>query len=405
MGEETNKYEASQIQVLEGREAVRKRPGMYIGSTGERGLHQMVFEAADRAVSEVLAGRASRVDVTLTSDGGVRVADDGLGTRIGGAGESGTPGLEALLTRMQGFEARVWPGGRRDVTLGFRGVGLFVVNALSNRLTAEERRDGVRWVQEYARGVAVTPLTEAGTSTGSGTSIAFWPDAEIFETAVCSFEALAERFRELAFLNRAVDISLTDQRGPAESRSVRFRYPEGARDFVVFLDTRAGESPHSEVSCFEQEDPRMAGTLEVALRWRGGGEERVRGFANSRPTPGGGMHVQGLRDGVAAAVNAYARERGLLKAADPDLGADRIGEGLTAVVSVKLDLPEFAGSTRDVLGNAAVRPCVGQAVREHLGSWLAEHPERAAAVIGRVVQGNSVSSQCVQLDAAAWGRR
>ncbi|MFJ6632115.1 ATP-binding protein [Streptomyces sp. NPDC091376] len=380
MSEETTRYDASHIRVLEGWEAVRKRPGMYVGSTSERGLHNMVFEVADRAVNEVLAGRAGSVEVTLTPDGGVRVADDGPGVPVGEAQGTGGPELEALLTTMQ---TAAGPGGRHAVPLGFCGVGPFVVNALSRRMTAEVRRAGIRWAQEYARSVAVSPLSEAETATGCGTVIVFWPDADIFEAAEFSFDALAERFRELAFLNRALDISLIDRRRPGESRSARFRFPGGARDFVAFLDTEMAAHAPTETVAFELEDPRMAGVVEVALRWCGSHEERVRGFANSRPTIGG-THELGFRDGVAAAVTAYARERLLLKPTDPGLRADQFGEGLTAVVSVKLDHPEFKGPTRGVLGNPPVRTCVGQAVQEHLGTWLDGHPEHASAVFGRI---------------------
>ncbi|MDJ0345375.1 hypothetical protein QMK19_21295 [Streptomyces sp. H10-C2] len=198
---------------------------------------------------------------------------------------------------------------------------------------------------------------------------------------------LTDRFRELAFLNRDLDISLTDKRCPAESRLVRFRFPGGVRDFVAFLDEQAAAPVHPDIIGFEREDPRMAGTMEAALRWHGSGEERVRSFANSRPTPAGGTHVLGFHDGVGAAVHAYARERRLPTGTDPDLSTDRIGEGLAAVVSVKLEHPEFEGSKRGVLGNAMVRACVGQAVQEHLGRWLEEHPEQAAAVIDRIIQG------------------
>lgn len=195
------------------------------------------------------------------------------------------------------------------------------------------------------------------------------------------------RYRELAFLNRGLDISLTDERRPARSRSARFRFSGGVRDFVAFLDEQAEGLVPPDVLGFEREEPRMAGTMEVALRWCGSRQERVHSFANCRPTPAGGTHTMGLRDGLAAAVNAYARERRLLTPADPDLSTDRIGEGLTAVVSVKLDHPEFEGAMRDRLGNTAVRACVGQAVQEHLGQWLERHPEQAAAVIGRITQG------------------
>ncbi|MFC8509840.1 ATP-binding protein [Streptomyces sp. NPDC057411] len=399
MSEGTNAYDASRIQLLEGWEAVRKRPGMYVGSTGERGLRQMVFEVTDRAVNEVLAGRASRVDVTLTSDGGVRVRDDGPGLAVGDAAAPGTPGLQALLTEMQ---FGTGGHGPRSVSLGLWGAGPFVVNALSNRMTAEVRRDGARWVQEYARGVAVTPLTETGPATDSGTTLTFWPDAGIFGTAEFSFTELADRFRELAFLNREMDISLTDRRHSPAPRSVRFRFPGGARDFVVFLDAQEAAPNHAHAEAeadadadvsvigFEREDPRMGGAVEVALRWNDSGAERVRSFANSLPTVAG-THVSGFRDGVAAAVNGYARGRRLLTAADPDLGSDRMGAGMTAVVSVKLDEPEFHGSVRNTLGGTAVRSCVEEAVRDHLGRWLEEHPEQAAAVVGRVVRGAAAS--------------
>jgi DNA gyrase subunit B len=264
-------------------------------------------------------------------------------------------------------------------------MGPAVVNALSQRMTAEVRREGVLWVQEYARGVATTPVTEAGTATSSGTTMAFRPDTDIFGAAEFSFDALEERFRELAFLNQGLEVSLTDLRRPEAARSVRLRHPGGVRDFVAFLDSHASASAPLDIIAFTHEDPRMAGTMEVAFRWCGCPEERVRSFANSRPTADG-THTVGFRDGTTAAVTAYAREQGLLTAADPDIGADRIGEGLTAVVSVKLDRPEFGGATRAVLGNAEVRECVGQAVQEHLGKWLEEEPDRAAAVVGRIVQ-------------------
>ncbi|MFG2914856.1 ATP-binding protein [Kitasatospora sp. NPDC048298] len=374
MSLDTNPYDGIRIEVLEGWEAVRKRPGMYIGSTGERGLHHTVFEVADRAVDEVLAGRAGRVEITLLPDGGVRVADDG----------PGEADPEALLTRM---DSAAGPRGRHSVAPHGAGVGPFVVNALSSRMTAEVRRGGVRREQEYARGAALTPLTDTGPATGSGTVITFWPDAGIFETTRFSFDALADRFRELALLNRDLDVSLADERHPDGVRSVRFRFPGGgAREFVALLDGDGkGEGEHAAPAVtdtigFEAEDPRMAGTLEVALRWRDGGEERVRGFANSHPTTGG-SHETGLREGVAAALDAYARRR--------LLPAPPVGAGLTAVVSVKLDDPKFEGSTRSVLGNAAVRGCVAEAVREHLGAWLEEHPEQAAVVVGRARPGGA----------------
>ncbi|WP_439680559.1 ATP-binding protein [Embleya sp. MST-111070] len=369
-------YDASQIRLLHGAEVIRARPGMYIGSTGERGLNHMVCEVVDRAVNEILAGAGAggSVDITLLPDGVVCVADDG----------PGVPDLESLLTRMS-VGAR--PFGRRDVTL-LHGAELSIVNALSSRLTAEVRRDGVRWVQEYARGEAVTPVTESGAATGSGTILTFRPDPEIFTTTEQAFDDLAERCRELAFLYRELHISLTDRRGPGEPRSTRYRFPGGARDFVAFLDDSASAATSTDIVHVECEDARMAGTLEVALRWGGSTEECVRGFANSRPTIGG-THLVGFRDGLTAALTAYAREQGLLTATDPDLDMDRIGVGLTAVVSVKLDGPEFEGSTRQTLGNSLVRACVRDAVRDRLGRWLDEHPEAAVGLVERIARRSS----------------
>lgn len=380
MGEEAIEYDGSQITVLEGRHAIRKRPGMYVGSTGERGLRQMVFDVAERAVNEVLVGPATRVDITFLADGGVRVADDGPGVPVEAAGHTAGPGLETLLT-----SPLTGPGisGRHGLTSGLFGVGPCVTNALSSSLTAEVRREGTRWVQEYVRGVALALPAAAGPASGTGTTLTFRPDADIFETTEFVFGVFEERFRELAFLYRGLDISLTDERPPGEPRSVRFRFPDGVVEFVDFLDTEVGAGVHSDVIAFEREAP--AATVDVALRWSDSREERIRGFANGAPTFEGSTHTLGFRDGLAAAVNAYARERRLLAAADPDLSPDRIGEGLTAVVSVKLDRPEFLGATRGLLGNPPVHLCVAEAVQHHLGQWFEERPEQAGALVCRLL--------------------
>ncbi|MFD3380376.1 MULTISPECIES: DNA gyrase subunit B [unclassified Streptomyces] len=389
MSGESTGYDAAHIEVLEGREAIRKRPGMWVGSTGERGLQQMVFEVVGRAVNQVLAGGSGSgsgsgfVDVTLTSDGGVRVVDDGPGRPVEAPGDTGGPDLEALLTS---FHAGPELSGRRITDVGQFRAGLFVVNALSSRLTAEVRGEGVRRSRAYARGVEVAPPAAVEPATGSGTTIAFWPDSEIFATTWCSFAVLAERFRQVAFLNRGLGISLTDERPAGGARVVSFRFPEGVRDFVAALDAETGSAVQSDVTGFEGEDPRMAGTMEVALLWTGSREERILGFANSRATREGGTHVDGFRDGVATAVIAYARERGL-PGADLDPRDDRICRSLTAVVSVKLDQPEFLGATCGLLGNTEVRDCVAEAVREHLGNWFEEEPERAAEFVDRIVRG------------------
>ncbi|MFJ1709937.1 ATP-binding protein [Kitasatospora sp. NPDC088346] len=377
MSEESKAYDASAIVVLEGLEAVRKRPGMYIGSVGERGLRHLVFEVAERALDEVLGGTASRVEIILTADGGVRVADDGTGLPVEHAGHSDGPALETRLTVLC---CGAQPADRRFLYAGYFGVGLAVVNALSGRLTAEVRRDGARWVLEYERGVAVAAPTRTGPADGSGTAITFRPDAEIFETLEFSFHALAERFRELAFLNRELDITLTDDRDPAAPQAVRFRFPGGPSDHSA----EQSSSLHPDVIAFEREYAEMEGTVEVALRWCASGEERVASYANSRPTTGGGTHELGFRDGLAAAVNAYAREQQLLTPSDLDFIPTQLGAGLTAVVSVKLDYPEFEGATRDRLGNGPVRACVAEAVREHLTAWLHANPAQATAVLARI---------------------
>lgn len=379
MTQEETTYDASHIEVVVGWEAVRRRPGMYVGSTGERGLNQLVFEVAERAVNQAVARRSGSVDIVLLPDGGVSVADDGPGAPFGGPEDADGPGIEELLTRMG---SGAGTGDRHDVTLGFCGAGPCVVNALSRRMTAEVRHEEVRWVQEYARGQAVTPLTEAGAAAGTGTVIAFWPDADIFGTAQFAFESLAERFRELAFLNRGLEVSLADRRRSDAPRSLRFGFPGGARDLVDFLDGgRPPGAATTDIISFEHEDPRMAGVMEVAFHWSDSPEERIRTFANSRSTIGG-AHELGFREGVATAVTAFARERRLLAATEPDLDTERTIAGLTAVVSVKLDRPEFEGATHGVLGNPEVRTCLRQAVRDHLGRWLREHPEQATAVMG-----------------------
>ncbi|MER7674950.1 ATP-binding protein [Kitasatospora sp. NPDC096128] len=377
MSEESNAYDASTIVVLEGLEAVRKRPGMYVGSVGERGLHHLVFEVAERALDEILSGTASHVEITLAADGGVRVADDGTGLPVEHAGHSDSPALETRLTVLC---AGAQPASRHSLFGGHFGVGLAVVNALSGRLTAEVRRDGARWVLEYERGVAVAPPAHTGPAGGSGTAITFRPDAEIFETLEFSFDALAERFRELAFLNRDLDITLTDDRNPAVPRAVRFRFPGGPRDHIAEQSTPLPP----DVIGFEREYSEMEGTVEVALRWCDSREERVASYANSLPTAGGGTHELGFRDGLAAAVNAYAREHQLLTPSDPDFTPTQLGAGLTAVVSVKLDRPEFEGAIRDRLGNGPVRACVAEAVREHLTAWLHADPAHATAVLTRL---------------------
>lgn len=372
MSQEPATYDASHITVLHGLEAVRKRPGMYIGSTGERGLHLLVIEAAGWGFDEILHRRASRLDVTLLSDGGVRLADDGPGVAFGTG-----PSLTVALTVLTAGWRAIGPRYPMSSVLG----QVSVVNALSSRLVAEVRREGRRHVQEFVRGVPVAPVADSGPTSGSGTAVTFWADADIFEVTEFSFETLVERFRELVFLNRELDISLTDERGQAEPRTVRLHHPDGVRELVAFLDEEGGGV---EIVGFEAEEPQTETTMEIAWRWRGSGPERVHGFANSQPTPEGGTHLLGFRDGMAAALTGYARERQLLASTDPDIDPGRIGRGLTAVVSVKVKYPQFDGCTWGALGNAEVRGYVRQAVQHHLGGWLTANPQQATEILDRL---------------------
>ncbi|MFJ5927175.1 DNA gyrase subunit B [Kitasatospora sp. NPDC092948] len=335
----TYEYNGTTIKVLEGLEAVRKRPGMYIGSTGERGLHTMLYEVAQPAIGEVLLGRARRVEVVLLADGSVRVAHDSCYEHP----------LEQQLTVLT--MPRSARGGCMVGEIGF-GIGLYVVNALSDRLVAEERKDGLTARQEYARGEpAVTARPEPANDTG--TVITFRPDPEIFETVAFDRATLAERFRELAALNRTLDLTLTDARGDAP-HTERFHVSHGVREFLAHL----GADPARAV-VIEREDERMGGSMEIALAPTADGTPQLAGFANSRRTKGG-THLRGFRDGVRAALGRSAR--------------------LTAVVSVKLDEPELEGCTREFLGNTPVRNCVAEAVQQALEAWRDEHPERAAAL-------------------------
>ncbi|MFD0638240.1 hypothetical protein ACFQ9X_48485 [Catenulispora yoronensis] len=274
-------------------------------------------------------------------------------------------------------------------------LGISVVNALSSRLTTQVWQDDSEWVREYERGIAITQPEEPTGSTGSdrtsprpnGTAITFRPDSEIFETTHTPIEPLTKRFRTLAFLYRDLDITLTDERDSEQPQSERFWSRHGARDFVAFLDGLPLDSPEADVFGFVEDDERMAGSVEVALRWHAGPDHLVRSFANSRPTSGGGTHEIGFRRGVAAAINAYARGHQLLAHSEADLGFAQIGEGLTAIVSVKIDRPVYEGCVRDVLGTGPVLACVQEAVDEHLSRWLKEHPDQAHAIVDRITRG------------------
>ncbi|MCX4545932.1 GNAT family N-acetyltransferase [Streptomyces sp. NBC_01565] len=359
----TTTYDAGHIEVLEGLAAVRERPGMYIGSTGERGLHHMVFELLGHAAAEVSAGHADTIGVTLTADGGVRVADNGRGLPV-----------EAELTELRA-------GGRYGS--GLHGIGISVVNALSSRLTTEVRRDGFRWTQEYESGVALTPPVRQEETTEHGTAITFWADADIFTGTEYCAATLSRRFQELAFLHRGLSISLTDE------RPVRHSYEHGARDFVTHLNS--GSEPlhptvivlEANANADEDVDMEVDVSVEIALQWNTSRDENVRSFVNATRTQEGGSHEDGLRSALTAVLTTYARHHRLLPEEGLPLTDADIREGLTAVLSAKLANPRFEGATRGRLSNPEVGALVQEAIHTHLPNWLAHHPHEAAAVIGK----------------------
>ncbi|MFJ3881630.1 ATP-binding protein [Streptomyces sp. NPDC090077] len=374
-----HRYSASDIQIIEGHEAVRLRPGMYLGSTGERGLHHMVYEVVSYAVDEHLAGHAGTIDVTITAEGGIRVADDGRGLPVEAEEPTGTSALERELTELP-FGSRLRTGYGNSG--GLSGLGLFVVNALSSRLTVEVRRDGHRWTQQYEKGVPVTPLTRNEETREHGTTIAFLPDAGIFETTRYSFATLSEHLQELALLNAGLAVSLTDER---PDRVIRHHHPDGLKAFVARLNPHPVRLVHSPVIGFESENEDKTLCVQVALQWSTWPPGELRSFANGSRTHEGGTHEEGFRSALTGLVNDHARRRGLLSAQDGDVPAEAVHRGLTAVVSVKLVRPVFEGSTRTRLANPEAGAYVQEVVRAHVTDWLDDHPDEAAAVVRHVL--------------------
>jgi DNA gyrase subunit B len=368
------RYDAADITVLEGLEAVRRRPGMYIGSTGPRGLHHIVYEVVDNSVDEALAGFCDRVEVTLHPDGSCTVADDGRGIPVAGmADQGGRSALEVVLTTLHA--GGKFGGEGYKVSGGLHGVGVSVVNALSEWLVAEVRRDGRVWRQRYAVGEPTGPVEEGETTDSTGTTITFLPDPDIFEEPEFDFDTLAQRFRETAFLTRGLLVRLVDERG--EGREVEFRYEGGIVDFVRHLNE--GREPlHRDVVFLEAERPE--GSLEIAMQWTGSYTESVHTFANNINTHEGGTHLTGFRTALTGTLNRYVRAKGLLKERDENLEGPDTREGLTAIVSVKLREPQFEGQTKTKLGNSEIQGFVAEAVNERLGEYLEEHPAEARAI-------------------------
>ncbi|WP_331717935.1 ATP-binding protein (plasmid) [Streptomyces zaomyceticus] len=374
-----NEYDGSQIQVLEGLEAVRRRPGMYIGSTGERGLHHMVYEVVSYAIAEHLAGRADAIDVTITADGGIRVTDNGRGLPVEVQEPTGTSAVERELTELS-FRSRPHVG--YGLCGGLSGLGLCVVNALSSRLTVEVHRDGHRWTQEYEKGTAVTALTKHEETPEHGTAITFLPDADIFETTWWSFATLSQRLQELAFLNGGLAISLTDER---PERPVRYHHTDGLRAYVAHLNPYPPSLVHSPAIGFESENEEQTIFVQVAMQWNTWSPGEFHSFANSTRTHEGGAHEVGFRTALTDLVNDYARRQRQMSAEDEDITAEAVHEGLTAVISVKLAHPVFEGSTRTKLGNPEAGAYVQEVVRQHLTDWLDHNPNEAAAIIRHIL--------------------
>ncbi|MFJ2935265.1 DNA topoisomerase (ATP-hydrolyzing) subunit B [Streptomyces sp. NPDC087219] len=398
---ENNQYTASNIQVLEGLDAVRKRPGMYIGSTGERGLHHMVQEVVDNSVDEALAGHADTIDVTILADGAVRVVDNGRGIPVGIVASEGKPAVEVVLTVLHA--GGKFGGGGYAVSGGLHGVGVSVVNALSTKVSVEIKTDGHRWTQDYKMGAPTAPLAQHEETDETGTSVTFWADPDIFETTEYSFETLSRRFQEMAFLNKGLTITLTDERESAKAtvgaddpdaeaaaepaaRTVKYHYEGGIVDFVKYLNSRKGELVHPTVIDLEAEDKDKALSLEVAMQWNSGYSEGVYSFANIIHTHEGGTHEEGFRAALTSLINKYARDKKLLREKDDNLTGDDIREGLTAIISVKLSEPQFEGQTKTKLGNTEVKTFVQRAVYEHLNDWLDRNPLEAADIIRKSIQ-------------------
>ena len=397
MAEKKNGYSASSITVLEGLDAVRKRPGMYIGSTGERGLHHLIWEVVDNAVDEAMAGFATRVQVTLREDGGIAVVDDGRGIPVGMHPVENKPAVEMVMTMLHA-------GGKFDsdsyaVSGGLHGVGISVVNALSVTLDVEINTDGFEWSQHYTRSVP-GPLHKGAATTKTGTTVTYWADPDIFESTVYDLETIRRRLQEMAFLNKGLTIVLRDERDGVSREDDEdevpdaegyvgkikehvFQYPNGLEDFVAYLN-KSKEPIHKKLVSFSGEESGHA--LEVAMQWNNGYTESVHTFANTINTREGGTHEEGFRSALTTTVNRYARNGKFLKEKDPALSGDDIREGLAAIVSVKVKEPQFEGQTKTKLGNTEVKSFVQRVSNEWLADWFERNPAEAKIIVNKAVQ-------------------
>ncbi|MEV8213572.1 DNA topoisomerase (ATP-hydrolyzing) subunit B [Leifsonia sp. NPDC077715] len=393
-----HEYGANEIQVLEGLEAVRKRPGMYIGSTGPRGLHHLVYEIVDNSVDEALAGHADNIEVTILADGAVRVDDNGRGIPVDEHPVEKKSTVEVVLTILHA--GGKFGGGGYAVSGGLHGVGSSVVNALSTRLDVEVHRQGYAWRQSYRNGVPQAPLEQGEASDRTGTIITFWPSPDTFETVEFDYETLRTRFQQMAFLNKGLRIALTDERPPAiepvegevdddefAARHDVFLYERGLTDYVEYLNSaKKAEVVHDEIISFESEDTERKIALEVAMQWTTSYNESVFTYANTINTHEGGTHEEGFRAALTTLVNRYAREKGILKDKDDNLSGDDVREGLTAVISVKLSEPQFEGQTKTKLGNTEAKAFVQKVVGDQLGDWFDRNPNQAKDIIRKALQ-------------------
>ena len=395
-------YGASDITVLEGLEAVRKRPGMYIGSTGERGLHHLVYEVVDNSVDEALAGYADHIEVTIQEDGGIKVVDNGRGIPVDEHPTEHKPTVEVVMTILHA--GGKFGGGGYAVSGGLHGVGISVVNALSTRVNTEIRRQGYVWRMSFANGgTPITPLERGEATDETGTTQVFYPDPEIFETVEFDFETLRQRFQQMAFLNKGLRITLTDERESATDegdeiaggeetsdkktkghRTVTYCYEHGLRDYVEYLDSaKKSDTINNEIIDFEAENDEGTMSVEIAMQWTTAYSSSVHTFANTINTTEGGMHEEGFRTALTSLVNRYGRDKGIIRDKDDNLTGDDVREGLTAVISIKLTEPQFEGQTKTKLGNTEARTFVAQQVYSKLTDWFDAHPADAKAIIAK----------------------
>lgn len=378
-------YDGSEIKILEGLEAVRKRPGMYIGSTSASGLHHLVYEVVDNSVDEALAGFCTKILVTIHPDNSVTVVDNGRGIPTDKHPQRKIPTLEVVLTVLHA-------GGKFDnnaykVSGGLHGVGISVVNALSKKVVVQVKRDGNIYEMAFSRGRTTEKMKVVGKAKGTGTTVTFWPDDEIFETCVFNYETLRDRMQEMAFLNRNLKIVLTDER-ELTPRVDEFCYSGGIIDFVKFLNDGKElvgdiKTPIYMEGAADTDDPAKMGEVEVALQWNSGYGENVMSFANNIYTPEGGMHLEGFRTALTRVINDYARKANILKDKDKNLEGSDVREGLCAVVSVKLGDPQFEGQTKAKLGSSYMKPLVQKTVAQGFAEYLEEHPKQARAIVNK----------------------